>query len=331
MFFDLVPFDANGESTTMAGRLRRKGDGPTFIELHDEANDELEANMSVLAELDAIVNPHGPALVDLYFSIIHPSFPVVDEQTFRQDYAHCYHAVSPELLAGVYVVASQWWTQDARLPAAQRPIIELLEDMALRLIGDALHRPRLSTVQAGLVIAQRPFGESRELMAQLVNIGYELGLHLDCSTWTVPAWEISLRRRLAWALYMQDKWSSLIYGRPSQISKVNWAVKPLSRDDFPCNAGGESEDDESGDLEKGWTVYIEMVALTEILSEVLDTFYTLQATREFEEAGGNATKVILDRAKPVQIKLKDWFSRLSKLLRVEGSIAGKLSSTGMSF
>lgn len=331
LFFDLVPFDANGESTTSAGRLRRKGNGPTFIESYDEGLDELEADLSVLAELDAIVKPHGPALVDLYFSVIHPTFPVVDEQIFRQGYVHGYDAISPELLAGIYVVASQWWTEDPRLETFQRPNIELLEDMALRLIGDALNRPRLSTVQAGLVIAQRPFGESRELMAQLVNIGYELGLHLDCSTWTMPTWEISLRKRLAWALYMQDKWTSLIYGRPSQISKVNWAVRPLTKEDFPFDAGNKEGDDESGDLEKGWTVYIEMVALTEILSEVLDTFYTLQATREFEDAGGNATRVILERAKPVQIKLKDWFTRLSSLLKVESSISGKISSAGLTF
>lgn len=331
MFFDLIPFDANGESTTSAGLLRRNGDGPTFIELHDAGADEIEADLSILAELDAIVKPHGPALVDLYFTVIHPSFPVIDEQIFRQGYALGYNAISPELLAGIYVVTLQWWTEDARLAAFPRPDIELLEDIALRLFGDALDRPRLSTVQAGLVIAQRPFGESRELMAQLVNIGYELGLHLDCSMWKLPAWEISVRRRLAWALYMQDKWSSLIYGRPSQISKVNWAVRPLTKDDFPCEPGdvGEEEDnDESGDLEKGWTVYVEMVALTEILSEVLDTFYTLQATREFEDAGGNATRLILDRAKPVQIKLKDWFTRLSSLLKVESTTSGKLPSTG---
>ena len=331
MFFDLVPFDANGESTTSAGKLRRKGAGPTFLELHDAGADETEADLSILAELDAIVKPHGPALVDLYFSVVHPSFPVIDEEVFRQGYVHGYNATSPELLAGIYVLASQWWTEDARLAASQRPDIQLLEDVALRLIGDALNRPRLSTVQAGLVIAQRPFGESRELMAQLVNIGYELGLHLDCSKWKMPAWEISVRRRLAWALYMQDKWSSLIYGRPSQISKVNWAVRPLTKDDFPGDAGDEEEDDETDDMERGSTKYIEMVALTENLSEVLDTFYTLQATRDFEDAGGKATRMILDRAKPVQIKLKDWFTRLSSLLKVESSTSGQLSSTGIAF
>ena len=329
MFFDLVPFDANGESTTLAGKLRKKGDGPTFIDLHDGNDHGFEADLSALTELEAIVKPHGPALIDLYFSVVHPSFPIVDEHTFRQDYVDAYNSVPPELLAGIYVVALQWWTQDARLVTSEMPSAERLGDTALRLLGDALYRPRLSTVQAGLVISQRPFGESRELMAQLVTIGYELGLHLDCSAWKMPAWEICLRKRLAWALYMQDKWSSLIYGRPSQISKVNWAVRTLTKDDFACSSGDEEEDDESIDLRKGWTVYIEMVALTEILSEVLDTFYTLQATREFEDAGGNATRVILDRAKPVQIKLKDWFTRLSSLLKEESSISGNLSSTGM--
>ncbi len=330
MFFDLVPFDANGESTTSAGRLRKKGDGPTFIESQDGEVDVLKADMAALSELESIVQPHGPVLVDLYFSIVHPSFPIIDERTFRQGCSNGYNAVPPELLASIYVVALQWWAQDARMVTIQAPDADRLEDAALRLIGHALYLPRLSAIQAGLVISQRSWGESRELMAQLVSIGYDLGLHLDCSTWGRPAWEVSLRKRLAWALYMQDKWSSLIYGRPSQISRVNWGVRRLTQDDFPGNSDGVNGADESDDMSKDWVVYMEMVALTEILSEVLDAFYTLQATREFEDAGGNATRVILERAKPVQIRLKDWFSRLSSLLKDESNASDKLSSTGKS-
>ncbi|KAI9876307.1 MAG: Fungal specific transcription factor [Pleopsidium flavum] len=328
LFFDLLPFDANGERTTSAGKLRKNGNGPTFLEVSDGEIDELEPELSALTELEEIVKPHGPALVDLYFSVVHPSFPIVEEFTFRQDYVNGYNAVSPELLAGIYVVALQWWDQDARLVAVQRPSTRKLEDVALRIIGDSLHRPRLSIIQAGLLFSQRSCGESRELMAQLVNTGYELGLHMDCSTWKMPDWEISLRKRLAWALYMQDKWSSIIYGRPSQIAKVNWAVRPLTEDDLPCRSDNDKHGDDLCGLEKGSTLFVQMVALTEILSEVLDTFYTLKATQEVEDAGGEGTRVILERAKPVQIKLKEWFSRLSGILKVDSSISGKLSSTG---
>lgn len=331
LFFDLLPFDANGESTTSAGKLRKNGDGPTFLDLSDGEIDELEAELSALTELETIVKPHGPALVDLYFGVVHPSFPIIEEQAFRHEYLNGYNAVTPELLAGIYVVALQWWEQDARLAALQRPSTQQVEDVALRVIGDSLYRPRLSTIQAGLLFSQRSCRESRELMAQLVTIGYELGLHLDCSTWKLPAWEISLRKKLAWALYMHDKWSSLVYGRPSQISKVNWAVKLLTKDDFPCSADDEEDEDDMCNPGKGSTLFVQMIALTEILSEVLETFYTLKATQEVGDAGVNGTRVILERAKPVQIKLKEWFTRLSGLLKVDSSTSGKLSSTGTTY
>ncbi|KAE8308880.1 hypothetical protein BDV41DRAFT_550044 [Aspergillus transmontanensis] len=49
---------------------------------------------------------------------------------------------------------------------------------------------------------------------QALAIGEALGLHLDAGSWGVPEWERELRKRLSWALYMQDKWTALIHGRP---------------------------------------------------------------------------------------------------------------------
>ena len=36
------------------------------------------------------------------------------------------------------------------------------------------------------------------LTVQLVNLAHGLGLHLDCSNWQLPDWEIGLRRRIGW-------------------------------------------------------------------------------------------------------------------------------------
>ena len=70
-------------------------------------------------------------------------------------------------------------------------------------LADAMFRPKLSTIQAGLILSQRPEGDQWAPTAQLVAVGQELGLHLDCSHWKIPPWERGLRKRLAWALYMQ--------------------------------------------------------------------------------------------------------------------------------
>jgi hypothetical protein len=42
---------------------------------------------------------------------------------------------------------------------------------------------------------------------QLVGLCHDLGLHLDSSSWPIPPGDKRRRKRLWWALYMQDKWS----------------------------------------------------------------------------------------------------------------------------
>jgi hypothetical protein len=61
------------------------------------------------------------------------------------------------------------------------------------------------------------------------------------------------------------------------------------------------------------------VALTAILADILDTFYTLRAVEQFNAAGNNQTRHILEKAKPVQIRLKDWFARLPTELKMDSS------------
>merc|ERR1712093_925373 len=61
---------------------------------------------------------------------------------------------------------------------------------------------------------------------------------------------------------------------------------------------------------------------------VIDVFYTQRANAEFERGGRNATRLILERAKPVQLKLKEWFSKLPAVARMDAYTPGKLSSNG---
>ena len=47
----------------------------------------------------------------------------------------------------------------------------------------------------------------RSLMClQLVGISHILGLNIDCSKWEIPEREKKRRRRLWWAVFVQDKW-----------------------------------------------------------------------------------------------------------------------------
>jgi hypothetical protein len=129
---------------------------------------------------------------------------------------------------------------------------------------------------------------------------------------------------------MQDKWGALIHGRPSLIHREDWALRPVEARDFPETAEDDDDEEGSSEIEKGRLTFVYMISLTEILTEILDTFFTLRATNELEAEGENAMMVTLERAKPIQLRLKEWHSTLPQMLAVGQTKARKLSSTGES-
>ncbi|KAF2281222.1 uncharacterized protein EI97DRAFT_367223 [Westerdykella ornata] len=333
LLIGLSHFDTRNESTFDLGTLRRVNDHECFIMLPDENTQDYAEEAETLRHVEQLVHPHGPALLDLYFQIVHPNFPIIQKHLFVERYRTGDRTFSPCLMAGMYILALNWWSFDPKLAAHPKPDATKLEAVAMKSLSLAMERPKLSTIQAGLLLLQRPEADSWSLTTQLVAIGQELGLHLDCSSWSIPLWERGLRKRIAWALYMQDKWSSLIHGRPSHIFSANWAVKPITEDDFLEEDDGyehrqEETEEERAENRRGQELFAQMIGLTMIMAEVMDTFYTQTAIQDFANAGKNSTSLILSRAKNVQLKLRKWHEELPKTVKMSANTNGKLSSTG---
>lgn len=347
---DLCPFDDKDEyalSGSNAGSFRRISQNTTFL-LH--ADNTTANHAEIYADLDRIertVGGFGRQLIDLYFCVVHPSFPILHKKVFLEKYSRTHREFSPPLLAAVYILALHWWNYDRELSLHKKPDVATLEVLAAKTLADVMHRPKLSAVQAGLLLLQRTTDEGQKgsnwiLTSQLVAVGQELGLHLDCSDWKIPRWEKGLRRRLAWGLFMQDKWGALTHGRPSHISKSNWIVRPVLKDDFPED--DETSPESSADIEKGRLLFEQMITLTSIMSDVLDTFFSVEAqSLAFSSRSSSSsqltTQKVLEKAKPIQIRLKEWFVKLPECLRMEALLPvtnidptpphqRKLSSTG---
>lgn len=90
-----------------------------------------------------------------------------------------------------------------------------------------------------------------------------LGLHRDSSRWKLPKWERSLRKRLWWALYIDDKWNSYTYGRPVNIEGARSTIPPLSLDDDDWGKHGPPE--KSADI----SCFIALSRLSVILESLL--------------------------------------------------------------
>ncbi|KAJ5998561.1 hypothetical protein N7451_006371 [Penicillium sp. IBT 35674x] len=320
---EFLPLDEYDEFSVSSSRIRRCADDRTFMRVVNT----VPVGDSQAVSLDAIeslVAPYGSTLIEKFFEHVHPSFPILMEDAFRQSYRER-RQLSPLLLAAVYVLTLKF--VDVGATSQRRPDSARLESAALKLLLDSLPFPSISTIQAGLLLTQKSTLATASLNGQLVTAGFELGLHQDCTNWRMKTWEKGLRKRLAWALYMQDKWSALVHGRPSHIFAFNWTVKDLVEQDFSDAflSGTHSAHDEAA-VGHGPLLFCHMVALTTILSDILDRFYTLQAAEDFHAAGNQRTRIILEKAKPAQIRLKDWFSSLPAALKMETG-SGELVET----
>ena len=191
----LSSFDTRNESTFDLGTLRRVNDHECFIMLPDENTQDYAEEADTLKLVDQIVSPYGTDLLDLYFSIVHPSFPIIQKHLFIERYRNGDRSFSPCLIAGMYILALNWWSMNPNLAQFPKPDAARLEAIAMQSLSRAMDTPKLSTIQAGLLLLQRPEADSWSLTTQLVAIGQELGLHLDCSSWSIPSWASHSVRR----------------------------------------------------------------------------------------------------------------------------------------
>src|ERR1051325_3746135 len=102
-----------------------------------------------------------------------------------------------------------------------------------------------------------------------------------------------------------------------------WDVQPLDISDFPETFKDDDDEEGSAEIEKGRQTFVQMVSLTQIVAEIMDEFFTLKAARRQE-----SLPEVLERAKAIQLKLRDWFSNLSSSLSVDETKPRRLSSVG---
>ncbi|KAK5172154.1 Fungal specific transcription factor [Saxophila tyrrhenica] len=321
-------FNDKNETASQVGTLRQVT-ATEYFSTHADADVPIpDDEARALAEIDAIIGQHGPALIDIYFRNVHPSYPIIQKKVFLDRLRHGDRQFNPPLLASMYLLALGWWSREPSLAQYPKPDTGRLEYIAITSLTIAMQRPKISAVQAGLLLLQRAKSSTWTLTVQLVALAQDIGLHLDCSEWSIPRWERRLRKRLAWALYMQDKWSALMHGRPSHINAADWAVQPPTEEDFDESVESNTVDSLDPELAKGRTLFMQMIALTSIMAEVCATFYSQTAKDEYARAGQFATQLVLNRAKPVQIKLKDWFAKLPAECKMDAYTPDQLCSVG---
>lgn len=325
--------ESDDHSQPEAEHIRFVHPSAAFRIIPDIRTPGYDQERSDIDEIEKTAAGHGPELVQLYFRIVHPSFPILHKEVFIEKYGRSFCEFAPPLLAAVYLLASSYWAYSEALAAVRRIDTDRLQVLAFNALQNTMRRPKLSTIQAGLLLSQYqkafmgpvPNEQRDRLTVQLVNIAHGLGIHLDSSQWDIPDWEVGVRRRIGWGLYMQDKFSALLESRPSLISHEEWDVEPLSEEDFPET----TEDDTEGSSEvgRGRLVYTHMADLSAILADILSTLFSARGCRAIDSSI-NRLAASLEQIKPLQIRLKDWSLTLPESLKMDSAASMKLSSVG---
>jgi Fungal specific transcription factor domain len=327
--------------------LRRISDTELFL-LTDDPGVEQDARE--VDRIQALVQGCSDHLMKLYFRIVHPSFPVLHKGLFLEKLQRSIYEISPPLLAAVYLLALNW----RNYSSSTLPMIDeaALSEIAYSTFSGICSRPRLSTVQAGLLLLQRRHIDRGGLsdgpgvgafVGQLCAVGRVLGLHLDCTDWRIPGWEKGLRRRLGWALWMCDKWCGLFalvilncrtalhLSLSPFLPLKTWQVPMVTEDDFP--EGEEDDDDEEGSVvvTEGREGFVNALELSRILGDILERYpnavnaeLILSLETRHDDVPG-----AISVGRPFLARLEAWRLSLPKELDMGSTRLRKLCSNGL--
>ncbi|KAH7020741.1 fungal-specific transcription factor domain-containing protein [Microdochium trichocladiopsis] len=247
----------------------------------------------------------GKRLISLFWRYVQPYFPVLSREHTIQGIDSEPSALPTCLLAAIYGHALPFCVFDDKLcvDVDILPSADHLFKLAWMAALAQFHTPSLAVVQTMLLMIQRrptnkhvadtPF--KWIMLADTVALAQCLGLNLDPTDWPIPQWEKRLRRRLAWAVFVQDQWLSLNFGRSSHIQECDWDVSSLRADDL----GPSSEADGGGSVSKH---FLGLASLTEIVSKIQRHIFSVKATRVLSKS----LEATFEVARPLRMDLAQW-------------------------
>ncbi|KAL2831470.1 fungal-specific transcription factor domain-containing protein [Aspergillus cavernicola] len=237
--------------------------------------------------IEAMVSPHAATLVRLFFKHVHPVYCVISKVRFLKAYAEDKLRVPASLRGAVYGLASTFWQHDPDVEGDLEFDLHNLFEEAQSSLHRELHAPNLWRLQACLLLLyERPADNATIetpqtwiLSSRIVACAHMIGLHRDSSTWHLVQGEKKLRKKLWWATYITDVWSSVCHGNPPLVYPGSFTTTQPGMEDLafdeevPADLQG-MVDISSRTVDISTSArFLELVKLSQILHELIDSYY----------------------------------------------------------
>ncbi|CZS88732.1 related to DAL81-transcriptional activator for allantoin and GABA catabolic genes [Rhynchosporium agropyri] len=271
-------------------------------------------------------------LIGLFLRYVYPYFPILSKSELCPNgpvLPSVLQTLPFSLLSAIYASSLPFMLYDDLLSTTlihSPPPAHQLFRITWLYIMQELHTPRLATLQACLLLLQRaptnryttdtPWKMS--LVGWTVSLAHSLGLQRECCGWSsIPTWEMNLRKRLFYAVFIMDKWASLGAGMPSHIKTDDFDVLPLLDSDLEPPSLDPNSTAVPGFLEPDADSnhFRLLVELTIILSDIMGSYYTIRATQRTSKN----FNLSLDLARSLRKSLTDWKDSLPPALAMRQS------------
>lgn len=304
-----------------------------FLVLEDEFPSYTNQSMQNASEkIEALVGTLGPDLVRLYFHYVHPVYPILSKTRFLRHYATARTTALPASLRGaVYALASVFWNDRpgtrGSLGFEQHELVALAYESLRR----ELEAPNLAKLQACLLLLhiQPPDVDSVETpstwtsTAQATACAQMIGLHRDPEAWHIPAWEKALRKKLWWAVFATDAWSSVCHGNPLHVHAGSFDTAPLHMEhlrideDVPEDLLHLVEPEDTRFQIAVAVRYLETIRISQSLHELLAVSYQIKPAQD--SSSDSISKEL--RLQTVQQQLQDWHEILPRCLEADKGVS----------
>ena len=222
------------------GGVRTRGELPALVEERRSSvaeflalqTDEASSSGSWLRAQPIMTRAFVDSLVDSYFAHYHPTFPILHEASFREQYQTLnerpkgtWHTLA-NLVAALGSFVASTCSDDTD--------INLFNAVKSQLTIEALEAGSLGLVQAFAMAANylqkrnRP-NSGYNYGGVALRLAISLGLHKEFTGWQTTALRKEVRRRVWWTLCVLDVGATVTYGRP-----LNWPQVGVEAT-FPLN------------------------------------------------------------------------------------------------
>lgn len=276
-------------------------------------------------DFDGVDPELGMHLLNLHWNRQHHSFLITYRPAFMRDMACGGPCFSKLLLNAIYFGASKFSNRPEvrRDPDDVRTAGWKFRLRVKELLGGALDRSKITTIQALLVMTSSLFALGDERSAAWLYAGtafrmiIDLGMHVDATMLSnmrrLSDEDIEIRRRVFWGAFVVDKIQSLYQGRPASLQDFDTKVSITFLDQYEELEHWQPfaySDVQSYPGSPAYSVstFTELCRLSLILNGILNKVYSERSSnRSFQE--------LIVTLNALDEQLKGWHDALPEHLR----------------